>query len=99
MTPDDIKKIQETIKKTVNGKIDHQHKILEAQNEVLHSLTIKLDEHIISAHSHWETSERFMKDLLPVHDGLISIQSLNKFIKWLGLPAIGAGIMWLFFNK
>lgn len=38
----------------------------------------------------------FMEEMSPVKDGLHTFQSINKFIKWLGFPAIGAFIAWLF---
>jgi len=31
-----------------------------------------------------------MVEMLPLKDGIHTLQSLNKFFKWLGLPAIGA---------
>lgn len=103
MTPEELNKIitavEKTIQEKVNGKIDRQHKILEKQNETMAHFIEKVDAHIHLTNERYEVTEKFIQELLPVRDGLQSIQSINKFVKWLGLPAIGAFIMWFFFTK
>jgi hypothetical protein len=63
-------------------KIDHNTKITENVIQQVSGIGSDL--------------KAFKIEMLPVQDGLRTIQSLNKFIKWLGLPAIGALISyWL----
>lgn len=90
MTPEQFKLFVESnervtaqaIDKYVNGKID--------------SMTRKLDAHVVSSNQHWEVSNKFMKELMPVRDGLLTIQNINKVVKWLGLPAFGAILAYWF---
>ena len=80
-----IQEVTNTVRVVVNGKVDDMHK--------------KLDSYI-SEDLKWKGEvNTFMEELLPVRDGLITVQLINKFVKWLGLPAIGAFIMWILFNK
>jgi len=43
--------------------------------------------------------QEFKSEMMPIREGIHTVQTLNKFIKWLGFPAIGAFIMWLLYNK
>jgi len=72
-----------TVERVVNGKISKVQETLEL--------------HIETSREHWETTQTFMQNLQPVRDGLFTIQSLTKFIKWLGIPLAVIGA-WLF-NK
>ena len=86
MKPEQLEAIRQeittTIKLVVNGKIDR--------------ITEKLDNHMDSAQSHWEKSNSFMTEMVPLQDALHTVQSLNKFIKWLGIPSLLAFITYLF---
>ena len=80
-----IQEVTNTVRVVVNGKVDAMHN--------------KLDSYI-DKDSEWkEKVNTFMEELLPVRDGLITVQLINKFVKWLGLPAIGAFIMWIIFSN
>lgn len=97
MTPEDIISIVKsavkeavedvvpiTVEKVVNGKI----KLVQDT----------LDKHIITSNEHWLATQTFMQNLKPVSDGLFTLQSLNKFVKWLSFPSLIAFLAWLF-NK
>lgn len=80
MTPEQLEEIKEaitiTIQEKVNGKIDR--------------MNTKLDVYI-SDDMRWKTGvEEYMTDMRPLKDGVQMIQTMNRFVKWLGLPAIGA---------
>ncbi len=66
------------IEKHVNGKIRF--------------LDEKFSVHMKKAETHWEKSNKFMEELKPARDGIMTMQSLNRFFKWLGLPALGATV-------
>jgi hypothetical protein len=84
MTPDQIKKLkdelveatEQVVKLTVNGKID--------------KISTRLEEYI-NEDSEWKGDvEEYMGEMRPLKEGIHAIQTINKFIKWLGLPALGA---------
>jgi hypothetical protein len=77
-----IQEVTNTVRVVVNGKID--------------AINNKLDTHMARAQEHWEVSQTFMKELQPVREGLFTLTSLNKFLKWIGLPLVGVFIYeWL----
>lgn len=80
MTPEQLKEIKEeittTVRTVVNGKIDKMNE--------------KFDVYIDDDMRWKGTVDEYMKEMSPVKDGLRTIQSLNKFAKWVGLPAVGA---------
>lgn len=74
--------INATIQEKVNGKIDRINETFQ----------VYIDDDM-----RWKkTVDTFMVELLPVKEGLIMAQTLNKFLKWIGLPAIGALIFYWF---
>ncbi len=79
-----IEEVTHTVRVVVNGKID--------------SINTKLDVYIKKDLDWKDTVETFMTGMAPVKDGLHTIQSLNKFLKWLGLPALGA-LLFYWFTK
>ena len=51
----------------------------------------KWKEEYASSDAKWkEGVDGYMTEMLPVKDGVHAIQTLNKFAKWIGFPAIGA---------
>lgn len=48
------------------------------------------EEYVIADKKWKEGVDGYMTEMLPVKDGVRAIQTLNKFAKWAGLPAIGA---------
>jgi hypothetical protein len=48
------------------------------------------EEYIIADTKFKEDVIAYMTEMLPVKEGLHWVQTLNKFAKWAGLPAIGA---------
>lgn len=77
-----VEEVTKTVRVVVNGKID--------------SINTKLDAYIEKDLDWKDTVETFMTGMTPVKDGLHTIQSLNKFFKWLGLPALGALLSYWF---
>lgn len=82
MTEEDIAKIQETIRLTVNGKIDAQHKILEKQNEVMRTLIDKVDTHIAE---HKED----MKEIKPALELVSGGKLVGRILSWTAGIAVG----------
>lgn len=80
MKPEQLQELKDaitaTIQEKVNGKIDR--------------MNTKLDVYITDDMRWKETVETYMTDMRPVKEGLFAIQSINKFLKWFGLPALGA---------
>lgn len=84
MTPEQhqklIQEVTDTVRVVVNGKIDRIDK--------------KLDEYI-DGDMHWKTTvDSYMTEMMPLKDGVHAIQTLNRFVKWLGLPALGALVVY-----
>lgn len=77
-----IEEVTHTVRVVVNGKID--------------TIDKKLGDYIKKDESWKVTVEAFMTSMTPVRDGLHTVQSLNKFFKWLGLPALGAFLFYWF---
>ena len=75
------KSTAEAIERTVNGKI--------------RVIGEKLDNHIVASREHWQKSTKFMEELQPVREGLSTLQVLNKFFKWIGLPSIAVIVYWV----
>lgn len=88
MTEDQLQELKDaitaTIQEKVNGKIDRIDK--------------KIDEYIVGDLEWKKGVDTFITELTPVKDGLHVAQSLNKFFKWLGLPALGA-LLFYFLTK
>jgi len=80
MTKEQLEELKEaltiTIQEKVNGKIDR--------------MNTKFDTYIDDDMRWKKTVDSALTELLPVREGLIMAQTLNKFLKWVGLPAIGA---------
>lgn len=80
MTPAQIEELKlaitTVIQEKVNGKIDR--------------INTKFDVYIDDDMRWKETVEKYMADMRPVKDGLFAIQSINRFLKWLGLSSLGA---------
>ena len=95
MTPDQLQELKtelaNTVRVVVNGKIEAIDKKLEA-----HTTLEKA--HWEETGEHWKVTREFIDDLTPVRRGLFTINNLNGFLKWLGLPAIGAYIAYHFFK-
>ncbi len=79
----------EAIEKFVNGKI----RAVDAKVEEIKDWTIN---HAEGERAFQRRVEDYMVEMLPVKDGVHTIQSINKFLRWLGLPALGALIAWLY---
>jgi hypothetical protein len=68
--------LNEVIQEKVNGKID----------KINETFQVYIDDDM-----RWKkTVDTALGELLPVREGLIMAQTLNKFLKWIGLPTIGA---------
>lgn len=80
MTKEQLDEIKDaitiTIQEKVNGKIDR--------------MNTKLDVYISDDMRWKESVDTYMTDMRPVKDGVHAIQTMNRFVKWLGLPALGA---------
>ena len=79
------KVVPPTVERVVNGKI------LKVQET--------LDTHIEATNAYWEKTKEFMDRLQPVSDGLFTLNSISKFLKWLGLPALGVALTAWFMSK
>lgn len=55
-----------------------------------------LEQHMETSQQHYAETKARLDELQPVAEGVSTIKSLNKFFKWVGLPAFGAFIYWLF---
>ena len=55
--PKQLDAIRETIEKSVNGKIDKIHTILEKQNETMQEFIAKVDKHIAKVEPYIEAYE------------------------------------------
>lgn len=80
MKPEQLQELKDaitiTIQEKVNGKIDR--------------MNTKLDVYI-SDDMRWKDGvDIYMTEMRPVKDGVHAIQTMNRFVKWLGLPALGA---------
>lgn len=73
----------EAIEKFVNGKI----RAVDVKIEEIKDWTVN---HAEGERAFQMRVEEYMVEMLPLKDGIHTLQSLNKFFKWLGLPAIGA---------
>lgn len=73
----------EAVEKFVNGKI----RAVDAKVEEIKNWTVH---HAEGERAFQRRVEDYMVEMLPVKDGIHTIQSINKFLKWLGLPALGA---------
>lgn len=86
MTPAQLQELKDhvatTIQEKVNGKIDR--------------IDTKIDEYIKGDLKWKETVDTFVTEMAPVKDGVHALQLVNKFVKWLGFPAIGAILVYLF---
>lgn len=68
----------------------------ENYRKMTREVTDKLDKYI-EADIKWKVGvDGYMTEMLPVKDGVHAIQTLNKFAKWAGLPAIGAAVAYWF---
>lgn len=81
MTEEDIKRIQETIIKTVNGKIDSLHEKVDAHNERHEEDMLEVKEHI--------------KKVEPILEAYTGAGALGSFMKWLSGVVVSFSILWL----
>lgn len=78
------------------------HAIEKHVNGKIRDLVEQLTSHIDKSEIHWEKSntfmvktDKFMEEMRPVREGLLTAQSLAKFFKWIGLPSIAVVGYWL----
>ena len=85
MTPDQIEKIQETIRETievkVNGRIEALHRKVDDHNERHEADMSRFNEHV--------------KKMEPILEAYTGAGALGSLIKWLGGVVVSAGILWL----
>ena len=68
----------------------HMDEENENYGKMTREFTDKFDKYIEADMKWKEGVDGYMTEMLPVKDGVHAIQTLNKFAKWAGLPAIGA---------
>ena len=88
MTPEDLQKIQETIVKTVNGKIDVLTKNVE-------EMKLCQDRHIDDHNTAMEKINQHIAKVEPFLQGANGIRALGSVLKWLG----GLAVAWLAIEK
>lgn len=80
MTPEQLEDVKTEVASTVcvvvNGKIL--------------AMSEKFDAYIVDDMEWKKTVDSYMNEMKPVKDGLFFVQTLNRFIKWLGIGSIGA---------
>lgn len=80
MTPEQLEEVKtevaSTVRVVVNGKIL--------------AMSEKFDAYIVDDMEWKKTVDSYMNEMKPVKDGLFFVQTLNRFIKWLGIGSIGA---------
>jgi len=67
-------------------------------NGHIRDMNQKLDDHMKLACVHWKTSNAFMERMAPVDQGVTWLKTTNSFLKWLGLPALGAFLYYWFYK-
>jgi hypothetical protein len=83
------REVASTVRVVVNGKIDDLSKKVEYNNRITEGVVQQVS-------GLGSDLKAFKLEMLPVQEGLHTIQSLNRFVKWLGLPALGALIAYWF---
>lgn len=98
MNKDEILK---TITEAINDSV--RPAIEEYVNGGIRKVDAKIDEQNTKFNKHVATTEQyrtdmyaFMERMEPVEQGLVTFQNLVKFFKFLGLPAIGVFLLWLY---
>lgn len=81
MTEEDVKRIEETIRKTVNGKIDSLHEKVDRHNERHEEDMTEVREHI--------------KKVEPILEAYNGMGALGSLMKWLSGVVVSVGILWL----
>ena len=71
-----------TVERVVNGKINKVQKTI--------------DDHIAWEEENHLKMQSFMEALMPVKEGVQTIQTINKFLKWVGIPSLIAALYWFF---
>ena len=86
MTPEQLEEVKtevaSTVRVVVNGKIL--------------AMSEKFDAYIVDDMEWKKTVDSYMNEMKPVKDGLFFVQTLNRFIKWLGIGSIGAIVAYWF---
>jgi hypothetical protein len=81
-----------TVERFVNGKIDKIDKRIE-------TLAGKFDDHVVEYREGKEITHKFMEEMLPIREGVHTMQGLIKFLRWIGIPSFVAFISWLFLGR
>lgn len=59
-------------------------------NETILERIEKQDERSAQRHEQaeerWKLTETFIKEMMPARDGLMTVQSIMRFFKWIGIP-------------
>jgi hypothetical protein len=92
MTPDQLDTLLHALTKA-NDESTKQA-VEKHVNGYIRELNRKLDNHVESSAEHWKITQEFMTALLPVKEGLGTVQGIVKVIKW-GAP-VGAIVAYLY---
>ena len=85
MTPDQIEKIQETIRETIEVKV----------NGRIEALHLKVDTHNEKHEAAMDTFNVHMKKMEPILEAYTGAGALGSLLKWLSGVVVSIGILWL----
>ena len=88
------KTLPSTIQIIVNGKIDKIQKTLDENAERQTQDRLMLTNHIKWEEEYHNRINQFMDEMLPIKDGLHTVQKINTFLKWVGIPSLIALLLW-----
>lgn len=87
MTEEDIARIQETIVKTVNGKIDAISKKQDEQIELNREHNVRHESDMLEVREH-------IKKMEPIMEAYTGGKALGGLLKWTAGVIISCGVVW-----
>jgi hypothetical protein len=72
---------------------------LEIINKKVDSLVTSQNKHLVDQQIRDTKMDAFIEDIKPILEAKTVLVSFNKFLKWIGLPAIGSVVAYYLFRK
>lgn len=92
MTPDYfdqfLERIETTIDKKVNGKIDRLEKKLEAHNE-------RHEAHFAEVKSYMEKTDKHIEETKPIIEAYRGVNTVGNLVKWVAGVGTALGVLWV----
>lgn len=92
MNPNDILRIEETVKVSIEKYVNGHIRDIDAKLEAMKSAQVK---HVETTDAYRTEVYAFMSRMEPYDKGLITVNNLRGFGRWLGYPALGAFLLWV----